>query len=133
EEVIVPAYTFPATANVVALAGAKPVLVDVDPETMNVDPEHVEPGPRTKAIVAVHLFGRPARLDELPDVPVVEDAAGALGAQRGGRPCGGLGVLGCLSFHPRKIVTTGERSEERRVGKEGRCWWWRRRTNVKVG
>jgi len=108
DEVLVPAYTFPATANVVALTGAKPVLVDVDPETMNVDPSRVEVGPRTKAIIAVHLFGRPARLDELPDVQVLEDAAGALGAERRGRPCGGLGVLGCLSFHPRKIVTTGE-------------------------
>jgi dTDP-4-amino-4,6-dideoxygalactose transaminase len=58
--------------------------------------------------VAVHLFGRPARLDELPDLPILEDAAGALGAMRRGRRCGGLGVLGCLSFHPRKIVTTGE-------------------------
>jgi dTDP-4-amino-4,6-dideoxygalactose transaminase len=64
--------------------------------------------PRTKAILAVHLFGRPARLEELPDVTVVEDAAGALGARHGGRACGGLGALGCLSFHPRKIVTTGE-------------------------
>ena len=109
DEVLVPAYTFPATANVVALAGAKPVLVDVDPETMNVDPARVEVGPRTKAIIAVELFGRPARLEELPeDLPVIEDAAGALGARRQGRPCGSLGAIGCLSFHPRKIVSTGE-------------------------
>jgi perosamine synthetase len=107
-EVVVPAYTFPATANVVALCGLRLVLADVDPETMNVDPERLPLGPRTAAIVAVHLFGRPARLDRLPDVPVVEDAAGALGARRQGRPCGGLGRVGCLSFHPRKIVTTGE-------------------------
>jgi perosamine synthetase len=106
--VIVPAYTFPATANVVALAGATPVLVDVDPETFNLDPEKVEVTPRTKAIVPVHLFGRPARLEELPDATMLEDAAGALGARRRGRPCGGLGAAGCLSFHPRKIVTTGE-------------------------
>jgi perosamine synthetase len=65
--------------------------------------------PRTKAILAVHLFGRPARLEELPDgLPVIEDAAGALGARRGDRPCGSLGSLACFSFHPRKIVTTGE-------------------------
>ncbi len=108
DEVLVPAYTFPATANVVALAGATPVLVDVDPETMNLDPERIDVGPRTKAIIAVHLFGRPARLEDLPDATLVEDAAGALGARRRGRPCGGLGRLGCLSFHPRKIVTTGE-------------------------
>ena len=108
DEVIVPAYTFPATANVVALAGAKPVLVDVDPETFNLDPAKVEVTPRTRAIMPVHLFGRPARLEELPDVPLIEDAAGALGARRRGRACGGLGAAGCLSFHRRKIVTTGE-------------------------
>ncbi len=108
DEVIVPAYTFPATANVVALAGLKPVLVDVDPETMNIDPARIEPVRRTKAVIAVHLFGRPARVEELPTVTLVEDAAGALGASRRGKPCGGLGLVGCLSFHPRKIVTTGE-------------------------
>ena len=115
DEVIVPAYTFPATANVVALAGARPILVDVDPKTMNLDPARVADAvtPQTRAILAVHLFGRPLRWEELEeaagrDVHLVEDAAGALGARRGGRPCGGLGVMGCLSFHPRKIVTTGE-------------------------
>jgi dTDP-4-amino-4,6-dideoxygalactose transaminase len=108
DEVLVPAYTFPATANVVALSGLVPRLVDVDPETMNVDPVRVTVGPRTRAIVAVHLFGRPAPLEQLPDLPLIEDAAGALGARRRGRPCGGLGLMGCLSFHPRKIVTTGE-------------------------
>ena len=82
DEVLVPAYTFPATANVVALAGATPVLVDVDPVTMNIDPEDAarRVTPRTKAVLAVHLFGRPARLEELPELPVLEDAAGALGA-----------------------------------------------------
>ena len=110
DEVLVPAYTFPATGNVVALAGATPVLVDVDPVTMNIDPEDAarRVTPRTKAILAVHLFGRPARLEELPQLRVLEDAAGALGASRGGRPCGSLGELACFSFHPRKIVTTGE-------------------------
>ena len=108
DEIVVPAYTFPATANVVAFAGLKPVLVDVDPETMNIDPAKIEVGPRTKAILPVHLFGRPARMEELPDLPLIEDAAGALGARRGGRACGSLGLMACLSFHPRKIVTTGE-------------------------
>ncbi|MGH2970938.1 MAG: DegT/DnrJ/EryC1/StrS family aminotransferase [Gaiellaceae bacterium] len=110
DEVLVPAYTFPATANVVALAGAKPVLVDVDPVTMNLDPEDAarRVTARTKAVLAVHLFGRPARMEQLPDVPVLEDAAGALGASHAGRPCGSLGLLACFSFHPRKIVTTGE-------------------------
>jgi dTDP-4-amino-4,6-dideoxygalactose transaminase len=111
DEVLVPAYTFPATGNVVALVGAKPVLVDVDPVTMNIDPADAarRVTPRTKATLAVHLFGRPARLEELPaDVPIIEDAAGALGARRGDRACGSLGRLACFSFHPRKIVTTGE-------------------------
>jgi dTDP-4-amino-4,6-dideoxygalactose transaminase len=115
DEVVVPAYTFPATANVVAMAGARPVLVDVDSETMNVTPESVAAGlsERTKAVLVVHLFGRPAPWEELeasvPEgVALLEDAAGALGARRQGRACGGLGRLGCLSFHPRKIVTTGE-------------------------
>jgi dTDP-4-amino-4,6-dideoxygalactose transaminase len=77
---------------------------------MNIDPRDAERRvtPRTKAVLVVHLFGRPARLEELPDLPVLEDAAGALGARRRGRPCGSLGSLACFSFHPRKIVTTGE-------------------------
>jgi dTDP-4-amino-4,6-dideoxygalactose transaminase len=115
DEVLVPAYTFPATANVVALAGAKPVLVDVDPRTLNLDPAKVYDAvtPRTRAVLAVHLFGRPLGWEELqnavpPDVRLLEDAAGALGARWRGMPCGGLGEMGCLSFHPRKIVTTGE-------------------------
>jgi perosamine synthetase len=115
DEVIVPAYTFPATANVVALAGARPMLVDVDPETMNVTAESVAAAvtDRTRAVLVVHLFGRPAPWEELSEalpegVALLEDAAGALGARRQGRACGGLGRLGCLSFHPRKIVTTGE-------------------------
>ena len=115
DEVIIPAYTFPATANVVALAGARPVLVDIDPETMNVRPEAVADAitERTRAVLVVHLFGRPARWEEIaaavPEgVELLEDAAGALGARRKGRACGGLGRLGCLSFHPRKLVTTGE-------------------------
>jgi perosamine synthetase len=115
DEVIVPAYTFPATANVVALAGARPVLVDVDPETMNLGPEAVAGAvtERTRAVLVVHLFGRPAPWEEIEaavpaGVELLEDAAGGLGARRAGRACGGLGRLGCLSFHPRKIVTTGE-------------------------
>ena len=115
DEVLVPAYTFPATANVVALSGLRPVLVDVDPVTMNLDLEQVAAalGPRTRAVLAVHLFGRPLDWEALQaavpdDVVLVEDAAGALGARRRGRPCGSLGRMGCLSFHPRKIVTTGE-------------------------
>src|SRR5262249_58415663 len=88
--------------------GRRPVLVDVDRVTMTLDPERIPGGPRAKAILAAPLFGRPCRIEELPDLPVIEDAAGALGARRGGRACGSLGVAACLSFHPRKIVTTGE-------------------------
>jgi perosamine synthetase len=115
DEVLVPAYTFPATANVVALVGATPRLVDVDARTMNLDLERVADTvtPRTRAVLAVHLFGLPLAWDELrravpEDVALIEDAAGALGASYRGRPCGSRGVMGCLSFHPRKIVTTGE-------------------------
>jgi dTDP-4-amino-4,6-dideoxygalactose transaminase len=115
DEVIVPAYTFPATANAVELCGGRAVLVDVDPETFLVRPELVGEAvtSRTRAVLAVHLFGRPVEWQELQtavpqDVPVVEDAAGALGARYRDTPCGALGVLACLSFHPRKIVTTGE-------------------------
>jgi perosamine synthetase len=115
DEVIVPAYTFPATANVVRLAGATPVLVDVDPATFNLDLDLVYEAvtPNTKAVLAVHLFGRPLDWESLqsavpPEVVLLEDAAGALGASWRGMPCGGLGAAGCLSFHPRKVVTTGE-------------------------
>ena len=115
DEVIVPAYTFPATANVVELCGAKAILVDVDPETFDLDVAAVAAavGPRTRAVMAVHLFGRPVPWEALQtavpqNVVLVEDAAGALGARYRGTPCGALGVAGCLSFHPRKIVTTGE-------------------------
>ena len=115
DEVIVPAYTFPATANVVELCGARAVLADVDPDTFNLDPAAVAAAvtPRTRAVMAVHLFGRPAEWEALQtavpqEVALVEDAAGALGARYRDVPCGALGVAACLSFHPRKIVTTGE-------------------------
>jgi perosamine synthetase len=115
DEVIVPAYTFPATANAVELCGAHAVLVDVDPDTFVVDPAAVAVAvtPRTRAVMAVHLFGRPVDWEALQTavpqgVALLEDAAGALGARYRGTPCGALGVAACLSFHPRKIVTTGE-------------------------
>jgi perosamine synthetase len=115
DEVIVPAYTFPATANTVELSGARAVLVDVDPDTFAVDPAAVAAAvtSRTRAVMAVHLFGRPVDWEALQtavpqEVLLIEDAAGALGARYRGTPCGALGVCACLSFHPRKIVTTGE-------------------------
>jgi perosamine synthetase len=115
DEVIVPAYTFPATANAVELCGARAVLVDVEPDTFVVDPAAVAAAvtSKTRAVMAVHLFGRPVEWEALQtavpqEVVLIEDAAGALGASYRGTPCGALGVAGCLSFHPRKIVTTGE-------------------------
>jgi dTDP-4-amino-4,6-dideoxygalactose transaminase len=115
DEVVVPAYTFPATANAVELCGAQAVLADVDPDSFLVDPASVARAltPRTRAVMAVHLFGRPVDWEALrrvvPEgVALVEDAAGALGATHRGAPCGSLGLLACFSFHPRKIVTTGE-------------------------
>jgi dTDP-4-amino-4,6-dideoxygalactose transaminase len=82
---------------------------------MNLDPSRVEAAvtKRTRAVLAVHLFGRPLDWEALesvvpPPVALIEDAAGALGARRHGRACGSLGIAACLSFHPRKIVTTGE-------------------------
>ena len=115
DEVIVPAYTFPATANAVELCGGKAVLVDVDPDTFNLEPSCVVEAlsAQTRAVLAVHLFGRPVDWEALQtavpqEVALVEDAAGALGASYRARPCGSLGLMGCLSFHPRKIVTTGE-------------------------
>jgi perosamine synthetase len=115
DEVIVPAYTFPATANAVLLCGAAAVLVDVDPDTFLADAGAVAAAvsERTRAVIAVHLFGRPVEWESLQtaipqEVLLVEDAAGALGARYRGTACGALGVAGCFSFHPRKIVTTGE-------------------------
>lgn len=116
DEVLVPDFTFPATANAVALLGATPVLVDVDPATANVRPEAMAAAlsPRTRALLPVHLFGQPADMQPIlelaaaHDLPVIEDAACALGAAYHGRFCGTLGRLGCFSFHPRKAITTGE-------------------------
>lgn len=115
-EVIVPDFTFPATANVVVQQGAVPVIVDVDLETFCIDPEALAAAitPRTKAIVVVHAFGLCADMDAInavadrSGIPVVEDAACALGGTYHGRPAGSLARIGAFSFHPRKIITTGE-------------------------
>jgi dTDP-4-amino-4,6-dideoxygalactose transaminase len=105
DEVICPSFTFYATAESIARRGATPVFADIDPTTLNLDPADVATRvtPRTKAILAVHLYGRPAPLDELPDgIPVVEDAAQAFGATLGGRRVGALGRVGTFSFYPTK-------------------------------
>ena len=114
DEVIVPAFTWIATANVVLYCGATPVLVDVDPVSFNVSPEAVRKAvtPRTRAIIAVHLFGLCADVDAIaaaaPGIPMVEDAACAAGSSWKGRPAGTLGLAAAFSFHPRKSITTGE-------------------------
>lgn len=115
DEVIVPAFTWVATANVVLYCGATPVLCDVDPTTFNIDPADVARRltPRTRAVIAVHLFGLCADVDALRAVlpegmPVIEDAACAAGAEYQGVPAGGLGDVAAFSFHPRKSITTGE-------------------------
>jgi dTDP-4-amino-4,6-dideoxygalactose transaminase len=115
DEVIVPSFTWVATANVVLYCGATPVLVDVDRDTYNIDPADVarKLGPRTKAVIAVHLFGLCADMDALKAVlpagmPVIEDAACASGATYKGAYAGGLGLAAAFSFHPRKSITTGE-------------------------
>jgi dTDP-4-amino-4,6-dideoxygalactose transaminase len=114
DEVIVPAFTWVATANVVLYCQATPVFVDVDRETHNIDPAQLEAAttPRTKAIIAVHLFGLCADFDAIRrvagEIPIIEDAACAAGASYHGRPAGSLGRIGCFSFHPRKSITTGE-------------------------
>ena len=114
DEVIVPAFTWVATANVVEYCGAKVVFADIDTRTFNLDPKSVANAitGNTKAIIAVHLFGYCADMNALKsvagDIPIVEDAACAAGASLNGVSAGGLGDIGCFSFHPRKSVTTGE-------------------------
>jgi perosamine synthetase len=114
DEVIVPAFTWVSTANVVLYCGATPVFADINIRTFNIDPEDLKRRitPSTKAIIPVHLFGLCADMDAIKaiagDIPLVEDGACAAGAGYKGKPAGGLGTIGCFSFHPRKSVTTGE-------------------------
>ncbi len=110
DEVICPTFTFFATAGCVSRLGAKPVFVDVEPGTFNLDPTQLGAAvtARTKAIIPVHLFGQMARMEEVNEiaaahgVAVIEDAAQAIGAKRFGRPACSMGRLGCLSFYPTK-------------------------------
>jgi perosamine synthetase len=116
DEVIVPTLTYIASANVIHYSGATPVFVDSNPHTWNLDPECVADAitRRTRAIIAVHLYGEPADMTALraiaddARVALVEDAAEAHGAQFDGRAVGGLGDLAAFSFYGNKIVTTGE-------------------------
>lgn len=116
DEVLIPSFTFVATATSVASVGAKPVFVDIDPETFCIDPEKVEAAitPRTKAIMPVHLYGHPANIPALRDIAekhnlvIIEDAAQAHGAAIGQQKAGTLGDAAAFSFYPSKNMTTGE-------------------------
>jgi dTDP-4-amino-4,6-dideoxygalactose transaminase len=110
DEVITSPFTFFATAGVIHRLHAKPVFVDIDPATFNIDPAKIEAAitPRTKAIMPVHLFGQMADLDPIMEIgrrrhiPVIEDGAQSIGAEYRGRRCGSIGDLGCFSFFPSK-------------------------------
>lgn len=116
DEVIVPAFTWITSANAAEYVGARAVFADVSPETFNVDPAALEAAitPQTRAIIAVHLFGLSAEMDAIMeiagrhDLAVIEDAACAIGTSYRGRFVGAIGDAGCFSFHPRKVITTGE-------------------------
>ena len=116
DEVIVPALTWVTSAHAAEYVGAQAVFADIEATTFNLDPQAFEAAitPRTRAVVVVHLFGLAARMDELlaiarkHQIAVIEDAACAIGTTYNGTPIGGLGDLGCFSFHPRKVITTGE-------------------------
>ncbi len=116
DEVLVPDVTFIATANAVSLAGAKPVLVDVDPQNLNLDPAAAERAitPRTKAIIPVHVSGRAADISAISDIAkrhgllVIEDAAEAFLSKHHGKCLGTFGRAGCFSLSPNKTITTGQ-------------------------
>ncbi len=116
DEVIVPSFSFAATANSVALAGGTPIFADIDPKTFNMDPAHVESliTPRTKAIMPVHLYGHIAAMDRFEaickkhNLLLIEDSAQAHLASLNGRPTGAWGTLASFSFYPTKNMTAGE-------------------------
>jgi perosamine synthetase len=116
DEVIVPTLTFVATANAVTYCGARPVFVDSEAETWTLDPALIEAKitPRTRGIIAVHLYGHPARMDALKSIArkhnlfLIEDAAEAHGAEYQGRGVGALGDIAAFSFYGNKIIATGE-------------------------
>ena len=116
DEAIVPAFTWISSANVVEHLGGKVVFCDIDLKTFNIDINKIESliTPKTKAIIPVHLFGLPSNMDEIMILAekyklwVVEDAACGFGAKFNSKHVGSFGNTGCFSFHPRKIITTGE-------------------------
>ncbi|MDR2085189.1 MAG: aminotransferase class I/II-fold pyridoxal phosphate-dependent enzyme [Bacteroidales bacterium] len=121
DEIICQSFTFAASANPITYLGAKPIFVDSEPETWNMSPEFLEEaildrkvvtGKYPKAIIPVHLYGMPAKIKELQDIaskyhiPIIEDAAEALGSEYKGKKCGTFGTFGVLSFNGNKIITT---------------------------
>ncbi len=116
DEVICPSFTFVSTANAVLRSGARPILVDIDPSSLNIAPAAVDAviGPRTRAIIVVHYAGRACDMEAISEiaarhgVPVIEDAAHALGATWRTRPLGTIGDFGCFSFHGTKDIVCGE-------------------------
>jgi perosamine synthetase len=116
DEVITTSFSFIASANAALYERARPVLVDIDPATLNIDPEKAQAAvtPRTRAIILVHTFGRPGPVKEIIDIGrrynllVIEDACEALGAEYRGKKCGTTGHAGVFAFYPNKQITTGE-------------------------
>ena len=116
DEVIVPAMTFCATVNAIIHSGVTPVMADVDPRTMNIDPKNIQDRitKKTKAILLVHFAGRPCKMDEITDIAnqhnllVIEDCAHAIESEYKGKHCGTFGDYGCFSFYVTKNITTGE-------------------------
>jgi perosamine synthetase len=116
DEVLVADFTFPATGHSVLYCGARPIFIDIDLKTYNIDTESIEEKitDKTKAIIPVHTFGQPAEMDaimkiaKLHDLKVIEDAACALGSKYKSKYAGTIGNAGCFSFHARKGITTGE-------------------------
>ena len=116
DEVILPSFTFIAAGNAVLYERARPVFVDIDPITLNLDPAKLERSitPKTRAFIVVHTFGHPADMDRIMEtarkhsLPVIEDACEALGARYRGQPVGGIGDFGVFGFYPNKPITTGE-------------------------
>jgi perosamine synthetase len=116
DEVIVPSFTFIAAANAIRYERAQPVFVDIEPQTLNLDPTKIEEAitPRTRAILAVHTFGCPAEMSSILEIArarglaTIEDACEAIGAEYDGRKVGAIGDAGVFAFYPNKQITTGE-------------------------
>ena len=116
DEVITTPFTFIATSNSVMMVGARPVFVDIDPVTLNIDPEKIEAAitDKTKAILPVEVFGSPAGFDKIcriadkHNIPVLEDSCEALGSVLNGKKVGTFGVMSLFAFYPNKQITTGE-------------------------